>query len=484
MIALRSSMVARRGGGSIGSGSVTTRGGSRSGTRPGRRSIAAAPFPFAPPGRTLFFSETGLSLARCGLSLARCGLSLARCGLSLARCGLSLVRRGRSASIGSACSPPPLSFSRSLSFGSSADLSFFFLRSFVGSAAGAASARSERAATFLRRSLGFAALTRASLGFVALARTTRFFAAARGAFFARVALVFAALGFAALPRVTLAFATLALAVFARVALAFVALAFAALALTLVARAFARAFVVLSLAAARVDLAFVLAAVFLAFDAPARFAAARVAFFAFAAAGFFLAVVRVARAGVRVALRRAGAADLRVVARFVVAFRRLAAFTAEVRRAAGREAAAFRFGLRAVERAAGFAFRVRAVEADRLELAALALVALFRSFFEVFRVFFAAMGVLSHNRSGCPLPRCGELTYDPKGPNAGPQPSNLRIYPSTSPVRKSAESDFPGAGSTLIQLARAAGRRPRDRRGSPAGERAASGRDRAALSCRR
>ncbi|WP_437291725.1 hypothetical protein [Sorangium sp. So ce406] len=489
MIALRSSIVARRGGGSIGSGSVTTRGGSRSGTRPGRRSIAAAPFPFAPPGRTLFFSETGLSLARCGLSLARCGLSLARCGLSLARCGLSLVRRGRSASTGAACSPPPLSFSRSLSFGSSADLSFFFLRSFVGSAAGAATARSERAATFLRRSLGFATLTRASLGFVALARTTRFFAAARVAFFAfAVALVFVALGFAALPRVTLAFATLVLAVFARVALAFVALAFAALALTLVALAFARALVVLSLAAARVDLAFVLAAVFLAFAAPARLAAARVAFFAFAAAGFFLAVVRVARAGVRVALRRAGAADLRVVARFVVAFRRLAAFTAEVRRAAGREAAAFRFGLRAVERAAGFAFRVRAVEADRLELAALALVALFRSFFEVFRVFFAAMGVLSHNRSGCPLPRCGELTYDPKGPNAGPQPSNLRIYPSTSPVRKSAESDFPGAGSTLIQLARAAGLRPRRRRaaGQPCGREGGfrPGSRGAALSCRR
>ncbi|WP_434048297.1 MULTISPECIES: hypothetical protein [Sorangium] len=316
-----------------------------------------------------------------------------------------------------------------------------------------------------------------------MTRTTRFFAAFALRARPAAALGFAALGFgfAALARVTLAFATLARAVFARVTLAFVALAFAALALTLVALAFALALVVLSLAAARVDLAFVLAAVFLAFDAPARLAAARVDFFAFAAADFFLAVVRVARAGVRVALRRAGAAGLRVVARFVVAFRRLAAFTAEVRRAAGREATAFRFGLRAVDRAAGFAFRVRAVEADRLELAALALVALFRSFFEVFRVFFAAMGVLSHNRSGCPLPRCGELTYDPKGPNAGPQPSNLGIYPSTSPVRKSAESDFPGAGSRLIQLARAAGRRPRRRRAAGAALRArgrAPGRDRA------
>ncbi|MGK3983525.1 hypothetical protein WME99_10830 [Sorangium sp. So ce136] len=192
------------------------------------------------------------------------------------------------------------------------------------------------------------------------------------------------------------------------------MAFAALALTFVALAFALALVVLSLAAARVDLAFVLAAAFLALDAPERLAAARVAFLAFAAAGFFLAPVRAVRAGVRAALRRVGAADLRVVARFVVAFRRFAAFTAEVRRAAGREAAAFRFGLRAVDRATGFAFLVRAVAAARLELAALALFALFRSFFEVFRVFFAAMGVLSHNRSGCPLPGCGELTYDPKG----------------------------------------------------------------------
>ncbi|WP_437841222.1 hypothetical protein [Sorangium sp. So ce1153] len=306
----------------------------------------------------------------------------------------------------------------SLSFGASSALSFFF-RSFFGSAAGAASTRSERAATFLLSSLGFAALTRASLGFVALTRASLdFVALARGTlFFAALvlrarpaaALGFAALFFAARALVTLGFATLALAVLARVALAF-----AALALTFVALAFALALVLLSLAAARVDLAFVLAAAFLALDAPARLAAARVTFFAFAAADFFLALVRVARAGVRAALRRAGAADLRVVARFVVAFRRFAAFTAEVRRAAGREAAAFRFGLRAVDRAAGFAFLVRAVAAARLELAALALVALFRSFFEVFRVFFAAMGVLSHNRSGCPLPRCGELTYDPKG----------------------------------------------------------------------
>ncbi|WP_437493370.1 hypothetical protein WME75_20450 [Sorangium sp. So ce1014] len=318
------------------------------------------------------------------------------------------------------------------------------MRSFVGSAAGAASTRSERAAIFLRASLGFVALTRASLGFVALTRAslgfvalTRasfgfFVALTRASFgfaaFARrvrpatalvfavlafAALVFAALGFATLARVALAFGALALAVFARVALAFVARA-----LTFVARAFALALVVLSLAAARVGFVafvfFFLAAVFLALDALARFAATRVVFFAFAAADFFLAPVRVARAGVRVALRRAGAADLRAVARFVVTFRRFAAFTAAVRRAAGREDAAFRFGLRAAERAAGFAFRVRAVEAARLELTALALVALFRSFFEVFRVFFAAMGVLSHNRSGCPLPRCGELTYDPKG----------------------------------------------------------------------
>ncbi|WP_437581343.1 hypothetical protein [Sorangium sp. So ce887] len=307
------------------------------------------------------------------------------------------------------------------------------MRSFVGSAAGAASTRSERAAIFLRASLGFVALTRASLGFVALTRASLgfFVALTRASFgfaaFARrvrpatalvfavlafAALVFAALGFATLARVALAFGALALAVFARVALAFVALA-----LTFVARAFALALVVLSLAAARVGFVafvFFLAAAFLALDALARFAATRVVFFAFAAADFFLAPVRVARAGVRVALRRAGAADLRAVARFVVTFRRFAAFTAAVRRAAGREDAAFRFGLRAAERAAGFAFRVRAVEAARLELTALALVALFRSFFEVFRVFFAAMGVLSHNRSGCPLPRCGELTYDPKG----------------------------------------------------------------------
>ncbi|WP_438044331.1 hypothetical protein [Sorangium sp. So ce128] len=257
-------------------------------------------------------------------------------------------------------------------------------------------------------------MTRTSLGLVALTRATFVFAAF--AFRARPAtalvfavLAFAALGFAALARVTLAFVALALAVFARVALAF-----AALALTFVALAFALALVVLSLAAARVDLAFVLAAAFFALEALVRFAAARVAFFALPTAAFFLAPVRVARAGARAALRRAGAADLRAVARFVVVFRRFAAFTAAVRRAAGREDAAFRFGLRAAERAAGFAFRVRAVEAARLELAALALVALFRSFFEVFRVFFAAMGVLSHNRSGCPLPRCGELTYDRKG----------------------------------------------------------------------
>lgn len=320
------------------------------------------------------------------------------------------------------------------------------MRSFFGSAAGA-SVRSERAAIFRLTSLGFVALTRASLGRVALTREVFVFAAlarrarpAAALGFAALAF-FAALGFATLARVALGFVALARAVLARVAR--VALAFAALALTFVARAFALALVVLSLAAARVGFAFVRAADFLALDALARFAAARVAFFAFVAADFFLAPVRVARAGARVALRLAGAADLRVVARFVVAFRRFAAFTAEVRRAAGREDAAFRLGFRAAERAAGFAFRVRAEDAARLELAALALVALFRSFFEVFRVFFAAMGVLSHDRSGCPLPRCGELTYIQKGPNAGQQPSNLRIYPSTSPVQKWAGSDMRG-----------------------------------------
>ncbi|WP_437564002.1 hypothetical protein [Sorangium sp. So ce542] len=357
---------------------------------------------------------------------------------------------------------------------------------------------------FTREVFVFAVLARrarpaAALGFAALA----FFAARGFATLARVALAFVALARVALARVALA----------RVALARVALAFAALALTFVARAFALALVVLSLAAARVAFfAFVRAADFFALEALARFAAARVAFFAFVAADFFLAPARVARAGARVALRRAGAADLRVVARFVVAFRRFAAFTAAVRRAAGREDAAFRLGFRAAERAAGFAFRVLAAGAARLELAALALVALFRSFFEVFRVFFAAMGVLSHDRSGCPLPCCGELTYIQKGPNAGPQPSNLLIYPSTSPVQKWAGTDMReldrprsssaalpgsarggrgagsvrggrGAGSARGGRGPASARRGR-RRGRPAIERERSAAPRSALSCRR
>ncbi|MGK4004622.1 hypothetical protein WMF31_18460 [Sorangium sp. So ce1036] len=275
-----------------------------------------------------------------------------------------------------------------MSFGCSSERSFF--RSFLGSTAGAASARSERAATFLLTAFGFAALPRASLVFVAFVLRAR----------PAATLVLAALGFATRARVVLAFVALAF-----VALAFVALAFTARALTFATLLFALALAVLSLAALRVDFAFVrAAAVFLALVALARFAAARVVFFAFLAAGFFLALARVVvRAGVRVVLRRAGVAALRAVARLVVVFRRFAALAAEVRRAAGREAAALRFGLRAAGRAAGFAFRVRAVDAARLELAALALVALFRSFFAVFRVFFAAMGVLSHNRSGCPLP---------------------------------------------------------------------------------
>ncbi|WP_437942347.1 hypothetical protein [Sorangium sp. So ce341] len=335
-----------------------------------------------------------------------------------------------------------------------------------------------------RASLGRVAFTREVLVFAALARRARP-AAALG--FAALAF-FAARGFATLARVALAFVALARAVLARVAR--VALAFAALALTFVARAFALALVVLSLAAARVAFfAFVRAADFFALDALARFAAARVAFFAFVAADFFLAPVRVARAGARVALRRAGAADLRVVARFVVAFRRFAAFTAAVRRAAGREDAAFRLGFRAAERAAGFAFRVRAAGAARLELAALALVALFRSFFEVFRVFFAAMGVLSHDRSGCPLPCCGELTYIQKGPNAGPQPSNLLIYPSTSPVQKWAgtdmrELDRPRSSSAALPGSARGGRGPGSARGGRGpgsarrGRRRGSPRDRA------
>lgn len=355
MLALRSSTVGRRGGGSIGKGSETTRGVSRSGERPGRRSLEGdAPFTraAAAPGRTSFF--------------------LSATGRSLARCGLSLERRGRSTSAASCAALCSLSFS----------LSFGFSLSLVFSARTAV--RSARAVTFRLASLGLVALTRMSLVFVVRER-------------AAVALAFVALGFATLARVValvravLAFAALALTLAPRV--------FATLALTLAAFALeARVLVALSLVA-RVALA--LAAAFLAFVAVDRLAAARVAFFALSVADFFRALVRVVLEGDRVVFRRVVvAAALRVVARLVAGLRRLAAFALEARRAAGRAAVALRFGLRA----AGFALRARALAvARRAELAAFALVAFFRSFVEVFRVFFAAMGVLSHNRSGCPLP---------------------------------------------------------------------------------
>jgi hypothetical protein len=99
---------------------------------------------------------------------------------------------------------------------------------------------------------------------------------------------------------------------------------------------------------------------------------------------------------RVALRRIAAAGFRVAARF--AGRRLAVarpLAALARRVAGR-AAGLRLSFRAA-RTAGFVLRARPDAVRRAEPAALPLVAFLRSFFAGFRVFFAAMGVLSRSR---------------------------------------------------------------------------------------